>query len=141
MIRCAQTLPGTLRTVRQPTQDQPEPADPDAAQTPADSSAASTATPSSPSAPASSTSSGLLAVGLLIAIAMIGGLAIMAVRKKMLTKDADDSGLGSLMDDLRRSLRAGSITQQEFDAAKRAMVAKLTGSSPAPKSGLSKTNQ
>lgn len=83
-------------------------------------------------APSSATSRGLLSVGLLIALAMIGGLAIVFARKRMLGSDHRDDASGSLMDDLRGSLRDGTISQEEFDAAKRSLVARLAAQNPIP---------
>lgn len=83
-----------------------------------------------PSSPGSATSRGLLSVGLLIALAMIGGLAIVIIRKRMLSTDDANNGVGTLMDDLRGALRDDLLTQEEFDAAKRALVAKMTAQNP-----------
>lgn len=80
--------------------------------------------------PESATSRGLVSVGLLLVLALLGGLAIVVVRKRMLAHDQDTGTIGSLMDDLRGALRDGTISQAEFDAAKRVMVNKITAQTP-----------
>lgn len=93
--------------------------------------AAQGGTPASPAA-------GLIAVGLLIGLVMILGLVILAVRKRMLRDDTDDRTGATLMDELREALREGRMTQEEFDAAKRVMVARLRGAPP-EKSGRARS--
>lgn len=58
-------------------------------------------------------------VAALIALTLILGWAILKIRRAMLPqKHARDTG-GGLMEDLRRMLREGKLTQDEFDAARR----------------------
>ncbi len=83
-----------------------------------------------PPTPGTATSRGLVSVGLLLVLAIIGGLAIVFVRKRILSHEQDTDTAASLMDDLRGALRDGAISQEEFDAAKRAMVAKMTAQKP-----------
>ncbi len=109
---------------------------PDATATPPSEDAVSSASPASghtergttaEAAKPFSPTSGLVAVGLLIAAVMILGLIVLALRKRLFREErADEAGAG-LLDDLREALREGRMTQQEFDAAKRAMVARITG--------------
>jgi len=73
-----------------------------------------------------SPTSGLIAVGALIAAVMVLGFIVLALRKRMFRDEAFDSTGVGLMDDLRVALREGRMTQAEFDAAKRAMVARIT---------------
>jgi len=79
------------------------------------------------------TSSGLIAVGLLIALVMTLGLVILMIRKRMLRDDSDDRSGAGLLDELREAVREGRMTQEEFDAAKRVMVAKMSAEYKAEK--------
>lgn len=66
----------------------------------------------------------VLWVAILIAVAFVGGLAILWIRKKLLAKD-QPAAAGSLMDQLRGMLERGEITQAEFDATRRSIVKKV----------------
>lgn len=78
-------------------------------------------------APSSGVSGGLVAAGVLIGLCIAGGLLAMLARRRLLASGSDDESAVTLMDSLRAMLRRGEITQEEFDAAKRSMVAKLAG--------------
>lgn len=66
----------------------------------------------------------LLWVGVLVAVCVAGGLVMVAVRRKMLAEDSrrDD---GSMLDHLRDQVARGELSQDEFDAIKRRVVARL----------------
>lgn len=84
-----------------------------------------------PHSPGDATSRGLTSAGILLALAILGGLAIVLVRKRTLANDPGDDVDGSLMDNLRDALRDGTMTQEEFNAAKRSLVGKMTARDPA----------
>jgi Short C-terminal domain len=67
----------------------------------------------------------ILWVAILILVAFLGGMVILWIRKKMLAKE-NPADAGSLLDHLRAMLQRGEITQEEFDATKKAMVKRLT---------------
>lgn len=71
---------------------------------------------------------GLIAVGSLIALCIVAGLIVLAVRKRLFASDTNGEDSGLLLDSLRDMLKSGQITQAEFDAAKKTMVAKLSAS-------------
>lgn len=75
------------------------------------------------------TSSVVAWVGVLIAVALVGGIAAIILRRKFLADEASASP-ASLMDELREQLKRAEITPAEFDAAKRLVVARATGTSP-----------
>lgn len=72
----------------------------------------------------------ILWVGILAALALLGGILIVWVRKRTLSK-SNDANAVSLMDNLRDMLAKGVITQAEFDATRRAMVKKISSASKA----------
>ncbi len=83
----------------------------------------SPAVPTSQGTP--SVSGGFLAIALLLLFALVGGLFVMRARKKLLAVEPDTHSAGLLLDDMRAMLRRGEISQEEFDATRKAMAAKL----------------
>lgn len=71
---------------------------------------------------ASPTSGVLLWVGILIVLAMLGGLAMLMVRRSMLGELPDAGADGGLMDRLRGMVERGEMTRAEFDQARRTIV-------------------
>lgn len=69
----------------------------------------------------------LIPVAGLIVVAVLGGLGVMAVRRRMLAKDTAAADQGGLLDDLRKMRDRGQITPDEFDAARKSIAAKLAG--------------
>lgn len=67
----------------------------------------------------------VIAVGALIGLCLIAGVAILIARKKLLAPDHAASDQGSLLDQLRAMRDRGEMSQQEFDQAKASMHAKL----------------
>lgn len=100
---------------------------PDSAAPPqAAAAAASTSVPSESAAPRTfSPTAGLVAVGAMIAAVMVLGLIVLALRKRLFRDEAEDRTGAGLMDELREALREGRMTQEEFDAARRVMVANI----------------
>lgn len=75
----------------------------------------------------------LLPIGGLIILTILGGLGVMAVRRRMLAKDSPASDQGGLLDELRRMRSSGQISDEEFDAARRTIAARLTGKPSVPR--------
>ena len=73
----------------------------------------------------------ILWIGVLIAVIMVGFVALMWVRRRMFMGESDQSG--GLMDSLRKMRDTGQMSQQEYDAARKAMVARIAKGNPAKK--------
>ena len=71
-------------------------------------------------------------VGLLIGAAVVLGLVILLVRRKMLGKESGGAEEAGLMDQLRHLRDSGEITPEEFYAARKSMVARMTRDTPKP---------
>jgi hypothetical protein len=69
----------------------------------------------------------LIWVGVLMTLTLLGGLAVLWYRKQVLSKAAE-SDPGTLMEQFRRMRDSGEMSAEEFEATKRAMVAKMRGS-------------
>ncbi len=67
----------------------------------------------------------LLFIGLLIVAAVVGGLIVMRVRRRTLA-DSEPNRAGTF-ESLRRMVRSGAMTQEEFDAVRRRMAERLKG--------------
>lgn len=83
---------------------------------------------------ASSTTSVLIWVGVLIVIAMLGGLVMLAIRRRMFS-ESDSGADEGLMEQLRRMVERGEITQEEFDRTRRKIVERASGSLQSPQKG------
>lgn len=82
--------------------------------------------------PRTSPSQIFFVVGLLIGAAVVLGLVILLVRRKMLGAESSNAHQAGLMDQLRHLRDSGEITPEEFDAARKSMVARMTKDSPKP---------
>lgn len=71
----------------------------------------------------------LIWIGAFIGIIAVAGLALLAYRKRMLSAQ-DAASSGSLLDQLRRMHKEGSMTQQEYDAARKAIVSRVAARGP-----------
>jgi hypothetical protein len=60
----------------------------------------------------------------------VGFIVMMVLRKRMFAAETMDQGAG-FMDSLREMRNSGQMSQEEFDAARKAMTARLSGSRPA----------
>lgn len=74
----------------------------------------------------------LLWAGCLIVLAIGAGLVILAIRRTMLSKDGGAAEAG-LFESLRAMRDSGAISPEEYDAAKRNMVARAAGKMGEPK--------
>ncbi len=72
-------------------------------------------------------------LGVAIAILAVAGVVLLLYRRKVLAKDAGRDEQAGLMDNLRAMRDRGELSPDEYDAAKRAMVARFSG----PTSGAS----
>lgn len=71
----------------------------------------------------------ILAIGGMILAISFGGVAIMALRRRMLAKDAPASEDGAGMLDSLRAMRArGELSEEEFQSARAAFLSKAVGS-------------
>jgi|SRR6185295_7846088 len=78
--------------------------------------------------PDSGTGQAVLWIGILIVVAILGGLIMMAVRRRILSKDSLDDGTTSLMDQLRAMRDRGQISPEEYEATRRTMREKMARS-------------
>jgi hypothetical protein len=74
----------------------------------------------------------LIMVGIMMAVVIAGGLVLLVLRARVLRQTGTQQA-GGLLDDLRRMLERGEISQAEFDATKATMVARLAGKAPPPR--------
>lgn len=82
--------------------------------------------------PRTSPSQIFFVVGLLIGAAVVLGLVILLVRRKMLGVESSTADQAGLMDQLRHLRDSGEITPEEFDAARKSMVSRMTKDTPKP---------
>ena len=73
----------------------------------------------------------LMWIGAICVVALLGGMVLMAVRRRVLDQASSPTQeQGRLLDDLREALKRGEITQGEFDSAKATMAARMAGKPP-----------
>jgi hypothetical protein len=76
-------------------------------------------------ASSASSMSAVMWVGVLIVVAVVGGLAILYLRRRVLAEAGDADAQGGLMESLRAMRDSGEISQQEFDAARSSMLRRM----------------
>jgi len=76
-------------------------------------------------ASSASSMSAVMWVGVLIVVAVVGGLAILYLRRRVLAEAGDADAQGGLMESLRAMRDSGEISQQEFDAARSSMLRRV----------------
>lgn len=69
-------------------------------------------------------SSVLLWVAVLIALLLAGAMGVFALRRSILADRGGKPDHGGLMDQMRRMVERGEMTQDEFDLARRTIVEK-----------------
>src|SRR5947207_1776517 len=85
------------------------------------------------------TSSIFVWVAVLIAVIMVGGLLLMWLRRRMFMGESMDQA-GGLMESLRKMRDTGQMSQEEYDAARKAMAARVANIGRGPKKPLSPDN-
>src|SRR4051812_25800028 len=64
-------------------------------------------------------------VAVLIAVIMVGFIVLMLLKRRIFTEAAGAEHTGGLMEELRRMKDSGQMSQQEYDAARKAMAARF----------------
>lgn len=77
----------------------------------------------------------MLWLGILIVVTIAGGLAVLAIRRRVLGRGSETEDQGTLMDSLRGMRDRGEMTPEEFEAAKRAMVERMRAAIAAGEGG------
>ena len=78
-------------------------------------------------------------VAVLIAVIMVGGLLLMWLRRRMFMGDYMEQA-GGLMESLRKMRDTGQMSQEEYDAARKAMAARVANIGLGPKKPQSPDN-
>ena len=73
----------------------------------------------------------LILVGAMIVAVMVLGIVILLIRRKLLVKDSDAAS--DWLVELRRLHKAGEMSTQEYDAARKALTTRIANGLPAPK--------
>jgi hypothetical protein len=73
----------------------------------------------------------LALLGGLIVVIVLAGLGVLYLRRNVLGKPGSGGAEGGLFDELRRMRDAGTLSREEYERAKRRMVAKVSGAEPA----------
>lgn len=81
----------------------------------------------------------LLWIGVLIVVVVIGGLVLVHMQKRMLKPPGAGPGSAGIMEELRRMRDSGAMTNEEYDAARKAMARKLAPSAQASGDGAAPT--
>lgn len=71
----------------------------------------------------------------LIAIVIVGGIAVMVLRKRLLEDRSPSADVGGLMDQLRAMRDRGELSEEEFARARRSLVDKQIESMSRPEGG------
>ncbi len=69
----------------------------------------------------------IVMVGVLILVVVGAGLLVMAIRRRLLQKHDPRASASSFLDELRDMHRRGQVSDQEFQAARASLLAKVTG--------------
>jgi hypothetical protein len=72
----------------------------------------------------------VVVVGGLIGAVVVLGVILLALRGRLLAKDAEAAGAGSLLEHLREMRDRGEISQVEYDAARKTAVRRISEESP-----------
>ncbi|MFG0307471.1 MAG: hypothetical protein ACF8Q5_14805 [Phycisphaerales bacterium JB040] len=71
----------------------------------------------------------LLWVFVLIVVIVLGGLGVMALRRRLLSRD-DGAGASGLMDEMRAMHARGELSDEEYDRVRKRMAARAAGRDP-----------
>lgn len=66
-------------------------------------------------------------LGLGVLVAVLATLAVLAIRRRILTRDSSVAGQNRLLDDLRAMRNRGDISPEEFDRARHLIASRLAG--------------
>ena len=78
-------------------------------------------------------------VVVLIAVIMVGGIVLMWMRRRIFAADTAEQAAGGLMESLRKMRDSGQMSQEEYDATRKAMATRIAGGSPAAAAGPTKS--
>ncbi|MFG0283387.1 MAG: hypothetical protein ACF8R7_03105 [Phycisphaerales bacterium JB039] len=67
----------------------------------------------------------LVSLGLMIAAVVVLGVILVALRRRLLAPQRDQPA--GMFEDLRRMLKEGRITQEEYDAVRRRVASRIAG--------------
>jgi hypothetical protein len=79
------------------------------------------------------TSQVLLAVGVCIALVIIGAVAVLLLRRTLFAKGTETEASNGLMDSIRKLRDEGKMSEDEYQAARRAMSARARTQFDAPR--------
>jgi hypothetical protein len=85
-----------------------------------------------PAKPHSATGGVFLWVAILIAVILVGFVLLMWLKRRIFTADAAQEQSGGLMDNLRQMRDSGQISKEEYDATRKAMIARMSQADPGP---------
>ena len=67
----------------------------------------------------------LMWVGILLAVALVGGFFMILLRKKLFAKESPMEGSASLMESVREMHKKGQISTEEFDRVRKGLARKV----------------
>lgn len=82
-----------------------------------------------------STSTVILWSAALVAVVIVGSVALFMIRRRLLDDARPDDGLGLSLHDLRVMRDAGTLSEEEFEKARRAITGPAAGPSRNPLTG------
>jgi uncharacterized membrane protein len=87
-----------------------------------------------PAPPKSHSASGgvFLWVAILIAVILVGFVLLMWLKRRIFSADTAQEQSGGLMDKLRQMRDSGQISKEEYDATRKAMIARMASIDPGP---------
>lgn len=80
-------------------------------------------------------------LAILLAVVILGGAAILLIRNKFLSKDEDEQPAGFTLSDLRELRDSGEMSNEEYEAARAKMIAKVKQSLEADTEKKRKQNE
>jgi Zn-dependent protease with chaperone function len=80
-------------------------------------------------------------IAVLIGVVLAGGLVMMWLRRRIFMADASAHQAGGLMESLRKMRESGQMSQEEYDATRKAMAARLAKADTGPTSPRTETGR
>jgi uncharacterized membrane protein len=71
-------------------------------------------------------------VAILIAIILVGFVLLMWLKRRIFSADSAQEQSGGLMDNLRQMRDSGQISKEEYDATRKATIARMASVDPGP---------